>query len=112
MALSIGGSLTSYGELARFAGRVASWLLRSSLEGNVGIYAHRSSTAYAGVLGACIAGRPWVPIGVDLPVERQVELSCRIPGEYSGPASRAYLEADADHTAWAEPLRVRIGPKK
>src|SRR5688572_21475950 len=74
VALSIDGTLTSYGELAAFSGRIASWLLRSSLDGHVGIFAARSVTAYAGLLAACIAGRPWVPIGVDLPVERQLEL--------------------------------------
>ncbi|HVJ15366.1 MAG TPA: AMP-binding protein, partial [Polyangiaceae bacterium] len=77
VALSIGGNSTSYGELARFAGRIASWLLRSSVDGHVGVFAQRSATAYAGVLGACMAGRPWVPIGVDLPVERQLTLMQR-----------------------------------
>jgi amino acid adenylation domain-containing protein len=74
VALSIGGRLTSYGELAGFARRIASWLLRSSSDGHVGIFAQRSLPAYAGVLGACIAGRPWVPLGVDLPLERQLEM--------------------------------------
>ncbi len=75
VALRIGGQSQSYRELARFAGRIASWLVRSSSdEGHVGIFAQRSATAYAGVLGACIAGRPWVPLGVDLPIERQLEM--------------------------------------
>jgi len=74
VALSIGGQTTSYGELAILAGRIAAWLLRASSDGNVGIFAHRSVTAYAGLLGACMAGRTWVPIGLDLPVERQLEV--------------------------------------
>ncbi len=74
VALSIGGQPTTYGELASFAGRIASWTLRQGGEGRVGILAHRTPLAYAGVLGSCLAGRPWVPIGLDLPVERQCEV--------------------------------------
>jgi hypothetical protein len=40
-----------------------------------------------------------------------VDLVCRVPGEYSGPASRAYLYYDADRKFWAAPLRIRIRPR-
>ena len=36
-------------------------------------------------------------------------LICRVPGEYSGPASRGYLYYNADHKHWVEPLRLTIG---
>jgi hypothetical protein len=39
-----------------------------------------------------------------------VTLVCRIPGEYSGPASRAYLYYNADRKFWAEPLHIAIRP--
>ena len=74
VALRIAGQETTYGELAASAGRVATWLLRSGLEGRVGILARRSRPAYAGILGSCLAGIPYVPIGLDLPVERQIEI--------------------------------------
>jgi hypothetical protein len=41
-----------------------------------------------------------------------IDLSCRVPGEYSGPASRAYLYYNSDHKTWVEPLRIRIDPKE
>jgi hypothetical protein len=31
-----------------------------------------------------------------------------VPGEYRGPASRAYLYYDADVKDWVEPLAVRV----
>src|SRR5262249_12789578 len=44
--------------------------------------------------------------------EVPVDLLCRVPGDYRGPASQAYLQYDADHKAWAAPLHIRISPKK
>jgi hypothetical protein len=41
---------------------------------------------------------------VDLPID----LIARVPGEYSGPASRAYLYYNADRKYWAEPLQVKV----
>jgi hypothetical protein len=45
-------------------------------------------------------------------LEVPVDLSCRVPGEYRGPASRAYLHADPEHSTWVEPLAITITPKK
>jgi hypothetical protein len=39
-----------------------------------------------------------------------VDLVCEIPGEYRGPASRAYLYYSADHKDWVAPLAVKIRP--
>jgi hypothetical protein len=36
---------------------------------------------------------------------------CRVPGEYRGPASRAYLYYNADHKHWIDPVQVAIVPK-
>ena len=41
-----------------------------------------------------------------------VDLGCRVPGTYRGPASRAYLDADPDRSAWVEPLAITIVPRK
>ena len=41
-------------------------------------------------------------------VEIPLDLVCRVPGDYTGPASRAYLYYAADHKCWAEPLRIGI----
>ncbi|HZT82286.1 MAG TPA: alpha-2-macroglobulin family protein, partial [Gemmataceae bacterium] len=45
-------------------------------------------------------------------VEVPVELVCRVPGEYRGPASRAYLYYNADHKHWVEPLSIAIRPRE
>jgi len=41
-----------------------------------------------------------------------VDLICRVPGEYSGPASRAYLYYNDDHKHWVKPLKVSIAAAK
>jgi hypothetical protein len=38
----------------------------------------------------------------------ELDLVCRLPGVYRGPASRAYLYYDADRKHWVEPLSIRI----
>jgi amino acid adenylation domain-containing protein len=72
-ALRIGAKVISYGRLADEAGRIAAWLLQGE-EGRVGVLARGSVRAYAAILGACLAGRAYVPLGVDLPGERLVDL--------------------------------------
>ena len=53
--------------------------------------------------------------GRDWPLRRKIEvpvdLTCRVPGEYSGPASRAYLYYNADLKHWVEPLKMTIAAK-
>jgi len=40
-----------------------------------------------------------------------LDIICRVPGEYSGPASRAYLYYNADLKHWVEPLHMTIQAK-
>jgi hypothetical protein len=53
----------------------------------------------------------WRDLAKGQKVEVPVDLICRVPGEYSGPASRAYLYYNADHKHWVEPLKVTITAK-
>ena len=50
-----------------------------------------------------LAPKQTVTLGVDLIAE--------VPGEYRGPASRAYLYYDADHKHWVEPVSVKVRAK-
>ncbi|MBV9124257.1 MAG: alpha-2-macroglobulin, partial [Planctomycetes bacterium] len=67
-----------------------------------------------------IRGRELVLYWRDLPPDARgdkkihfdLPLICRVPGEYRGPASRAYLYYNADHKDWVEPLKVTIHPEK
>jgi hypothetical protein len=43
-------------------------------------------------------------------IDLTLQLVCRVPGTYRGPASRAYLYYNADHKRWVEPLDIRIKP--
>ena len=53
----------------------------------------------------------WRDLAPDQKIEVPIDLICRVPGEYSGPASRAYLYYNADHKHWVEPLKVDIAAK-
>ena len=53
----------------------------------------------------------WRGMGPKQKIEVPVELICRVPGEYRGPASRAYMYYNADHKHWVDPLRVVIAAK-
>jgi len=53
----------------------------------------------------------WRGMGPKQKLEVPVELICRVPGEYRGPASRAYMYYNADHKHWVEPLAVTIRAK-
>jgi hypothetical protein len=54
----------------------------------------------------------WRDLAPDEKVRVDLDLICRVPGEYRGPASRAYLYYNADQKYWTEPLKVSITPKK
>ena len=50
----------------------------------------------------------WRDLAPNATVELPVDLVCRVPGSYRGPASRAYLYYNADHKHWAAPLQIQI----
>ena len=53
----------------------------------------------------------WRDLAPNQTVEVPIDLIYRVPGEYRGPASRAYLYYNADHKTWVEPLRIQIAPR-
>jgi hypothetical protein len=50
----------------------------------------------------------WRDLAPDAKIDVELDLVCRLPGIYRGPASRAYLYYDADRKFWVEPLGIRI----
>jgi hypothetical protein len=54
----------------------------------------------------------WRDLAPDQKIEVPVDLIANVPGEYSGPASRAYLYYNADLKHWVEPLKVTIAAKE
>jgi uncharacterized protein YfaS (alpha-2-macroglobulin family) len=54
----------------------------------------------------------WRDLAPDKKIEVNVQLICRVPGEYQGPAGRAYLYYNADTKCWVEPLKMKIQPKE
>ena len=53
----------------------------------------------------------WRELTAKAKQEVNVNLICQIPGEYRGPASRAYLYYNADERWWTEPVGIAITPK-
>ena len=52
----------------------------------------------------------WRELKADAKIELDLDAICRLPGTYTGPASRAYLYYNADHKDWVAPLRAAIDP--
>jgi alpha-2-macroglobulin-like protein len=52
----------------------------------------------------------WRELAPEQKVTLSVDLVCEVPGEYRGPASRAYLYYTADDKHWVEPLAIKIRP--
>ena len=50
----------------------------------------------------------WRDLGPDQSIEVPIDLICRSPGEYRGPASRAYLYYNSDQKYWVDPLAIKI----
>jgi hypothetical protein len=54
----------------------------------------------------------WRQLAPQQKIAINLDLICRVPGAYRGPASRAYLYYGADDKSWVEPLDVVITPKE
>lgn len=79
-ALEVGGERLTYGELGDRAARIAAAIAAGSTAGApplTAIYAARSSTAFAGVLGALWAGHGYVPLNPHFPAQRCREMLLR-----------------------------------
>jgi hypothetical protein len=53
----------------------------------------------------------WRDLAPDQKIDVPIDLICRVPGEYSGPASRAYLYYNSDLKFWVEPLKIHVAAK-
>ena len=72
-ALSVGGGETSYEDLARRAKSVGATVGKAVPTADVAltaVFAYRSQTAYAGILGALLAGHGYVPLNPTFPIAR------------------------------------------
>jgi D-alanine--poly(phosphoribitol) ligase subunit 1 len=76
LALFVGETRFSYGELATLARRISGWLglKTGEVSGKVGILASRTIEAYAGVLGTLWSGAAYVPINPNTPEDRLIRI--------------------------------------
>jgi amino acid adenylation domain-containing protein len=74
-ALVVDGETISYGELHADASRIAVSLQAHAGPGALtAVFAHRSRTAFAGVLGALMAGHGYVPLNRTFPLTRTAQM--------------------------------------
>jgi D-alanine--poly(phosphoribitol) ligase subunit 1 len=110
LALFVGETRYSYGELANLARRISGWLglETGKTSGRVGILASRSLEAYAGVLGTLWSGAAYVPIDPHVPEDRlirilqQTKLDALI-------ADQAGLDLLSDRVLEQAPARILFG---
>jgi amino acid adenylation domain-containing protein len=72
-AIDVGGRELTYQQLANRAKRLAAKLQATAMPGAVpltAVFAYRSETAYAAVLGALMAGHGYVPLNRTFPIDR------------------------------------------
>lgn len=71
-ALYVGSECVTYESLGELAGSLAATILEADHRRNplVALLAHRSLTAYAGVLGIHVAGKGYVPLNPKFPIDR------------------------------------------
>ena len=91
-ALSFAEGDISYGELLEQAGRIARALESASGAETAAIWGDKSLPAYAGVLGALLAGKTFVPLNPRFPLER-TQAMLRASGADTVIASAASLPA-------------------
>jgi hypothetical protein len=53
----------------------------------------------------------WRELAPDQKIPLNLDLVCQTPGEYRGPASRAYLYYNADRKYWIDPVAVSVQAK-
>ncbi len=111
LALFVGDSRYSYGELANLARRISSWLDRQAGErsARVGILASRTLEAYAGVLGTLWSGAAYVPIKPDTPEDRVIRILKQIKLD-ALIADQAGLNKLSDRVLENAPKRILFGP--
>ncbi len=125
-ALWLNGSTVSFARLYSDATGLAEILLETTAAGErVGLLAQRSYPAYAGVLASILSNRPYVPINMKFPFERQLGIAsiadCRlvISDDYSkqrgpelisalGPGVREITVAVADE----QPVSPNFGDSR
>jgi len=54
----------------------------------------------------------WRDLAPNRKIEVDIDLICRIPGEYRGPASRAYLYYNSDLKHWVDPVAMTVQAKE
>src|SRR6187551_2699747 len=72
-ALEVAGETLSYAELSRRAATIAAAISKRSPDGApplTAVFASRSATAFAGVLGSLWAGHGYVPLNPSFPLDR------------------------------------------
>lgn len=102
LALTVGQTACSYGDLAAVTATLAAYLGRNGRARRVGILGSRSMEAYAGILAAGWAGATYVPLNLKWPEDRLVKLLSLLELDA--------LVADANGAALLSPAVMAAAP--
>ena len=102
------------------AAKVLKETLRKSVDGRIRSYSRRRPRhGFSCFSGSPAAGAAdgelvlyWRELAPRQKIAVGLDVICQVPGEYRGPASRAYLYYGADDKTWLEPLEVTITPRE
>jgi amino acid adenylation domain-containing protein len=117
-ALEVDGAVFAYSELFERASSIAStiaMLATSEASPLVAVFAYRSVSAFAGVLGALMAGRGYVPLNRHFPGDRTVSMLKRsrsrviVTDAASEPQLPDLIEAYSDELVVLLPDRENVG---
>ncbi|MGC1296446.1 MAG: amino acid adenylation domain-containing protein [Alloacidobacterium sp.] len=112
LALFVGETRFSYGELATLARRISGWLAAKNGEtsGKIGILASRTIEAYAGVLGTLWSGAAYVPINPQTPEDRLIRI-LQMTQMDALITDQAGLDMLSDRVLKYAPDRILSGPE-
>src|SRR5271156_1167217 len=110
LALFVGETRFSYGELGNLARRISGWLglKTGAVSGKVGILASRTIEAYAGVLGTLWSGAAYVPINPNTPEDRLIRILQQTRPD-ALIADQAGLDLLSDRVLEIAPSRILFG---
>ena len=53
----------------------------------------------------------WRGMDAGQSIQLPIQVIAAVPGEYTGPASRAYLYYTDENKQWSEPIKVRVSSR-
>ena len=107
-ALFVNDTHYTYSQLANFISKIAHPLSANPTSNFVGIFAHRSLTAYSGILATLKAGKAYVPLNPKFPKDRNASIMTQADLNTIIVGSEALAKLPAFVQNWKKPLVIIV----